>query len=456
MIPVSEIKAAGYNVAVSERMINKIREWGEAYENKSPWLRGDVNKNVSSLELPAGIAAELTRLILYKSKSWVTGKGTSKSTPRSEWLQKQYSHFMKGLRPELEVACAVGGMVFKPYIMGDTIYIDTIANDRFVPGAFDLEGNITEAIFISRAVVGSVYYTRLEHHKWNPDFSYAIENKVYSSNNENSLGNACDFKAVPQWSSIEPVRTFKNIKHPLFVYFKLPVANNVDRNSAMGISGYARAMNQIKQADEQWERTMWEFQGSELAVMAESGMFRIVKGEYDLPSGNKRLYRIFQDSGKQESFKEFAPGIRDNSLFNGLNRIFQRIEFNCGLAYGVLSDPQTVEKTAEEVRGAKQRSLTHIQNVQETLEDSLQQLIAVLDVYADLFDLAPAGEYETVFEWGDGVTEDRDKEFARRLQLATAGKYKWECFVAWYFGCSEEKAAELIPNISPTQFGGGL
>ena len=48
---------------------------------------------------------------------------------------------------------------------------------------------------------------------------------------------------------------------------------------------------------------------------------------------------------------------------------------------------------------------------------------------------------------------DREAEYARRLQLATAGKYKWEKFLAWYFGCSEEKAAEMIPEAAPL-FGG--
>ena len=453
MIPVSEIKAAGFNTAISNKMVEQIRLWGEAYENKSPWLRCDTDKNVTSLELPSAIAAEITRLILYKSKSWITGKGVQNTNGRAEWLQRQYSHFMKGLRPELEIACAVGGMVFKPYIMGETVYVDTIANDRFLPCAFDLDGNITEAVFIAKSIIGSKYYTRLEHHKWDPDFSYTIENKIYSSGNDSSLGTECGFADVPQWRGIKPIQNFKGIKHPLFVYFRLPAANNVDRDSAMGISAYARSMNQIRQADEQWERIMWEFQGSELAVMAESGMFKIVKGEADLPSGNKRLYKIFQDTGSNELFKEFAPGIRDSSLFNGLNRIFQRIEFNCGLAYGVISDPQTVEKTAEEVKGAKQRSLTHIQNIQETLEDALQQLISVLNIYADLFELSPAGEYETIFEWGDGVTENRDKEFSRRLQLATAGKLKWEKLLAWYFECSEEKAKEYIPSTLPL-FGG--
>lgn len=455
MIPISEIKAAGYNVAVSDEMINRIREWGEIYENKAPWLQDDFEKRVTSLELPAGIAAEFSRLILYKGKSWVTAKGGSGENSRSQWLQEQYSSFMKGLRPELEVACAVGGMVFKPYIINRRIYVDTIANDRFIPCAFDLEGNITEAVFLSTAVIGNKYYTRLECHSWKSDLRYEITNRVFSSSTSNTLGTECSFSEIPQWSGIEKIKTFTNVKQPLFSYFKLPIANNIDRNSAMGISCFSRSLNQIRQADEQWERTMWEFQGSELAVMAESGMFRIVKGEADIPSGNKRLYRIFQDRDSKDLLKEFAPSIRDNSLFNGLNRIFQRIEFNSGLAYGTLSDPQIVEKTAEEVRGSKQRSLTHVKNIQESLQDALQHLIYALNAYADIYEFSSSGEYETIFEWGDGVTEDRDKEFARRLQLVTAGKLKAEKLLAWYFGCSEDKAKEYMPDAA-LLFGGGL
>lgn len=328
VIPISEIKNAGYNVAVSDIMIEKIREWGEIYENKASWFLGDMNKRITSLELPAGIASEITRLVLYKGKSWISGKGKQKNNTRAVWLQSQYARFMQGISEELEVACAVGGMVFKPYISKNQLFIDTIANDRFIPCSFDLEGNITEAVFLSVAVAGNKYYTRLENHTWNFDCTYKISNRVFVSDNMNSLGTETDLSAVPQWENVEKSKVFNNIKQPLFSYFKLPIANNVDRSSAMGISCYCRAVSQIKQADEQWERTMWEFQGSELAIMAESGMFRVVNGKSDLPCGNERLYRIFQQTDATEMFHEFAPGIRDNSLFNGLNRIFQRIEFN--------------------------------------------------------------------------------------------------------------------------------
>lgn len=54
-----------------------------------------------------------------------------------------------------------------------------------------------------------------------------------------------------------------------------------------------------------------------------------------------------------------------------------------------------------------------------------------------------------MFEWGEGVSIDRDKEFTRQLQLVTAGKLKAEKLIAWYFGCSEDKAKEYMPDSAP-------
>ena len=58
----------------------------------------------------------------------------------------------------------------------------------------------------------------------------------------------------------------------------------------------------------------------------------------------------------KEQYKVFAPPIRDKSLINGFNAILRRVEFNSGLAYGTLSDLNTVDKTAEEIKTSKQRS----------------------------------------------------------------------------------------------------
>ena len=142
----------------------------------------------------------------------------------------------------------------------------------------------------------------------------------------------------------------------------------------------------------------------------------------------------------------FSPDFRDESLFNGLNKILRNIEFKCGLAYGTLSDVQDVEKTAEEIKSSKQRSFSTVSDIQSSIEDALVQLLHAMDTLCTLYNLAPAGKSELVCSFGDGVLEDIDKEFARRLNLVNAGLLRPELFIAWYFRCSEEEAKEMMPG----------
>ena len=174
-----------------------------------------------------------------------------------------------------------------------------------------------------------------------------------------------------------------------------------------------------------------------------------------LPPRSKRLFRELEiDQGQSgDLYKVFNPAIRDTSLFNGLDKLLKRIEFNCNLAYGTLSDPQAVDKTAEEIRSSKQRSYSAVCDVQRALQSALEHLVWVMDFYASLYKLAPMGEYEVNFTWGDGVLQDTDKEYARRKELVDSGYLSPEKLLAWYFGISEDEAKAFMPAASPPLFG---
>lgn len=441
----SEIeKALGVTIPISQKMQEALLSWSDLYTNESYWLIEDT----VSLELASGIAAKTAKFITNNGKSWITG------SERAEYLQEQYSRFMSNIRTKTEFACALGGVVFKPYLLGKQIKVETITADRFYPVEFSSDGEMTAAVFAEQYTSGKTYYTRLEYHRLDAESgAYTVQNKAFSSSSQNSLGNECSLDDVDLWSGYTPNMVIQEVERPLFAYFRMPDVNNIDVGSPLGMSCYKKASEHIRQADQHWEKIMWEYQGSELAVMAESSMFKVDRGKAEIPKGKKRLFRILQGNGDGNFFKEFSPAIRDSALFHGFNRILQRIEFDCDLAYGTISDPQTVEKTAEEVRASKDTSRSSMQEKQKALETALKHLVWIMNEYADYYKLAPAGEYETMFEWGDGIAIDREAEYARRLQLATAGKYKWEKLIAWYFGCSEEKAAELIPEPAPL-FGG--
>ena len=105
------------------------------------------------------------------------------------------------------------------------------------------------------------------------------------------LGKEVPLSAVPEWANLEETVTIINVKKPLFAYFKIPNANNVDDSSPLGVSVYSRAVDDIKEADYQWTRILWEFEGSELAIDGDVSLFkRKENGEFDLPKGKERLF----------------------------------------------------------------------------------------------------------------------------------------------------------------------
>lgn len=445
-------RALKVDVAISSEMQTAIDQWAAMFMDKVPWL----DDTTQSLGLASAVAGEIARLTTVELESTITG------SPRADYLQGEYERVLADLRSRVETAAAGGGLVFKPYVDGEHIAVDCVPAWRFFPTAFNSQREVTGAVFVEQVTKGKTYYTRMEHHQLT-DEGYTIRNLTFSSLTRGTLGNPCSLGAVDEWADLEPELTirYKDGTAPegvLFSYFRMPFSNTVDPESPLGVSVYSRAVGLIKEADRQYSRILWEYEGSELAVDASQGALQ-VKGPDGkapvLPPRSKRLFReLAIDQGQGgDLYKVFNPEIRDTSLFNGLDKILKRIEFNCNLAYGTLSDPQNVDKTAEEIRSSKQRSYSAVCDVQQALQGALEHLVWAMDFYATLYKLAPRGEYEVNFTWGDGVLQDTDKEYMRRKEMADNGYLRPEKFVAWYFGISEEEAKDYLPEAAPPMFG---
>lgn len=440
-------RALSVDVAISAEMQNAIDLWAQMFMDRPPWL----NDTTQSLGLPAAIAGEIARLVTVELESSVTGSA------RADFLQGEFQRTLDNLHKSVELASASGGLVFKPYVDGGRILVDCVPAWRFFPTAFNAMGEVTGAVFAERATRGKVFYTRMEHHQLSDD-GYTIRNVAFRSMSEGTLGTPCGLEAVEEWASLEPEMTirYKDGKAPeraLFAYFKIPYANTIEPESPLGVAVYSRASNLIKEADRQYSRILWEYEGSELAIDASEGALHPDKTPdgASMPKRNKRLFRKLRiDKGTGgDLYETFSPAIRDSALFNGLNQLLKRIEFNCCLAYGTLSDPQNVDKTAEEIKSSKQRSFSAICDIQKALQTALEHLLWAMDLYASMYNLAPRGKWEAGFTWGDGVLQDTDKEYARRADLTDRGYLKPEKLIGWYFGVSDEEALEYMPNSSP-------
>ena len=444
-------RALNVDVAISKEMQEHIDLWAAMFLDDAPWL----DDNTQSAGIAAAVASELARLTTVELESEIVG-----DTPRAEYLQEQYKPVIDGLRQKVEIAAAGGGMAFKPYLDGDRLAVDCVPAWRFLPTAYN-QGEVTGAVFVEQVTKGKTFYTRMEHHQLT-DTSYTIRNVAYMSTTEAELGRECSLDAVDEWADLEPelIITRRNgspIEHPLFAYFRMSQANTADLSSPLGASAYSRAVPLIEEADKQWSRIIWEYEGSELAIDASQGVLSLEEpvtggAKYKMPTRKKRLFRELGIDGGQSGdlYKVFSPAIRDQSLFNGFNQILRRIEFACGLAYGTLSDPQNVDKTAEEIRSSKQRSYAAVCEIQTALQTALEHLVWIMDFYADMYKLAPKGKYEPTFVWGDGILQDVDSEFTRRKMLVDSGYMRPEKLIAWYFHISEEEALAYLPKQETT------
>jgi A118 family predicted phage portal protein len=445
MIGVSNIKTAlAVDVAITPRMAEALQLWSLMYNNFSPWLGRDVH----SLNLAAAISAEIARTATIEMKIAITGSA------RAVWLQEQIDRLALKLRHYTEYGCAKGGLMLKPYIdASGQIAVDVIQADMFYPVAFDASGNITSCIFADQRTVGREYYTRLEYHSMTAE-GCVIRNLAYRSLSRDTLGNQVPLSAVGDWAALLPEATITSVKKLLVGYFRYPTANNIDVTSPLGVSCFARAVNLIEQADRQWSNLLWEFESGQRALYTDAAAFKQdpVTGLPILP--NRRLYRTLEESGevgKGGLFEDWSPSLREENILRGLDAILREIEFVSGLAYGTLSNPQTVDKTATEIKISRQRSYATVTDTQKALKTALDDLLYAMDVWATLGNLAPRGSWAANYDFDDSVITDKDVQMTQDRQTVSGGMMPKYVFLMRNYGMDEASARAWIADVTAEQ-----
>lgn len=430
--------AANGDIAISAPMENALALWVELYEHGGPWC--SKKTGLVSLDIAGGVAREFARLVLLELNMEISG------SPRAEFLQEQLAPFLDRLQSNLEIGCALGGLLFKPYLSSGRIIIDTVHADAIVPTTFDADGRLTGCIIPQQIKRDSRIYTRMEHHEYSAATrSEQVRNLAFVSSTTASLGSQIPLTDVPEWADIAPVAVFEAIDRPMFAYFRVPSANRTDRHSPLGCSVYAPAADTIRQADEQFGRLIWEYEGGELAIdVDEAAIRKNPDGSASVDKRGRRLYRRLYAAPGQNLYEAFAPTLRDESYRKGLDAIFKRIEFQCGLAYGTLSDPQSVEKTAEEVKASKQRSYATVHSIQKALQDALDDLVYILDAYASAYRLTPPGAVNTTYDWDDSLVNDPNDRRTRFWGYVSAGKYPFADFLREYEDYTQEDAEAAV------------
>ena len=489
MINYNEIETElGVQTMMTDRQQAALEEWyrvairGEA-ANRDP--------DTKSLGLPAAICTELARLATLEMEVRVQG------SPRADWLNRKLQKVLSPRRRRiLAVALALGSGAWKPYQTGSDIGVSFVPADSIYPIATSPDGDLTEAVFVNRIQDSRHFYNRLEwmhvltspldyHDKERellemldvaPAANYPcvqVINLVYMSSQRDSLGERVPLSARPEWQDVEPIAYLPGLTALPCGYFVTPIINTLDPASEMGAAIFAPALPQIIDADVQFTRLDWEYEGGELGVDVDE-TYLTPPGEGGLPltdaeslrrfgvpaaalrkapEHRDRLFRGLNiNTGIAEGgtfYQVYAPALRDGSYLSGLNQYLRHVESKAGLSYGVLSQVADVEKTATEIISSRQKLYATVSDIQAALEDALHGLIAALNFWADQLDTVPAGssEPEISFKWDDSIIIDRQTEMAQwqaEIQLGLRGKAEYR---QHFYGEDEATARSAVAAI---------
>ena len=430
-------KEFGVRPAASRKMEDNINLWWALYTNHPPWESCDVRP----LGLPGAIGRELARHALTEFSVAVSGSA------RAEYINRQMQLAAAKFGIDLELGLCLGGVCLKPYPDNGRVLVDAFTT-KFTPTRFDGTGKAIGGVFESDPVrQGKDWFVKLEYHdlqtRKDGRTVYVVENKAFRSVSGGGARERVPLDSVKAWAGLSEREELERLDGPLFAYFKPPSANSVEPSSSLGVSVYSGpTVDLILQADEQWQQLRREYKTGKRRMI-------IDKGVMDASQADDEIYEYGVFSSK-DFFQFINPEIRDDPLYNGFQRILQRIEFNVGLAFGTISDPQSVEKTATEILAAKQRQFVTEKAIQAAFQSTLDDLIYAMDAWCDLARLAPAGTYSVDYNWGDGVLDDPEtkrQDMAMDMQRVSAGLMKPVAFVMKWDGVDEKTARKMLPDM---------
>lgn len=422
--PIKDIQTAlNVKPAVSQEMIRLTEIWYNCYIGEAEWCGEAPDGTITvSLGLESSVAREFANV--------VTNEMTVK-IDNNDVLNELMKKSLADLSSELQKGLATGAMVIKP--LGKGKGVQYVPQSEFIPIEYDCWNRLKKVIFPEVKKIGEYWYTRLEYHSIE-NGQLTITNTAYRSSQKSILGAEISLADVDEWSKLSP-KTVYNTDRPVFGYYRNPLPNIVDSSGA-GMSVFDKALGTISLADRQFSRLDYEFDSARRRIIADEQGVKKVSGKTVLGGD------VFTPVDIENLFEDFTPDIRQADYIAGLNAYKREIEFLCGLSYGDISDPQTVDKTATEVIASKQRKYDSVKAIQHNLRSCIEELAYALAFW----EASTLSGYSVSINFKDSILTDEEAERRQDIQDVSMGVMsKLEYRMKWY-GEDEETAKKNLPE----------
>lgn len=439
----------------SAEMDAYISRCGAVYRGRPDWV--DPDAGIKTINFAKTITSETARLTVIGANVTVEGDAA-----RANWLKEQIEKCYPLFRHWVEYGLAYGTVIIKPNGEG----FDLFTPSDFFITAVDGNGRITGIVFCDRYEEGTKHYTRLEYHRYIKQtiggevfYPYFISNRAYVSQSGRSIGDPISLDQT-RWAGLAEdmpgiLTPSGETVDPIFGVFRTPEANNIDIGSPMGLPIFSGALEELKDLDVAYSRNAGEIYDSEKIILLDAdtmttagskarftpeGM-EIIRERMKLPHYVKNV----QGNGRDMFYEEIVPTLNTEARIKDINHLLSIIGFKCGYSNGYfVFDEKTGMVTATQVEADDRRTIQLIRDCQDKLKHCIIDAMYAMNLYANLYGLAPAGNVKKIdADFGD-ITENLEEDRQRWWKYVQAGSIPKYWFFTNYEGLSEEEAKRLI------------
>lgn len=422
---------------VSPVMLEKIQFWQSMIKGNAYW-----NKKAKSCGILNQIASKLSTLVEREIALQIDNDAIR------EPMENLNAHV--GLI--VEYIALLGSCVMRPVFSNGKIQFELLPMGNYLPMSYDFDGTLQKAMFIKELQDDFVLVEENNYQNG----SQFVESVLYK--NDNGKLKRVSLQACEQTRLMQPLYEWRNCKFPLFVEFRNISHNNID-GSLVPVPIISGVENLIREADEQFERMLWEQKAGEARVFADSDLFRKHQVPYDANAAFSQSQQLTQDLSRllvmvdgdgtadgKNRIVEHAPQLRTASQNEMLQQIFRRIELACGIGKGTISDAESVQQTATQYSGGRQELFAIIDKFENEIEKKYKQSARVFAHYANAYGLGSI-DANVFIKWNDAQTR-KDIEKAKQIamqELNNGVLNEWE-YRRDFFGESEEVAKMNAPE----------
>lgn len=347
---------------------------------------------------------KLANYVINDSNVNITGENA-----RVELLDKTTQSMWKKAKKITSMGFGYGGVILVPYVKSGKIYYNIVSQSRVTIDEVEGE-NITGATIIAdkktinRGIGNSKTYYRLTN--------YRVRNGNIEITQKFTDENGHEVAVPDFWKNIELKKVITGVDRALFGYIKSPI-NNRKTDDKYGVPITYGCDSTIAEIKETMKQLYREYKLKEAFVGADSTMFN---GKDSLP-----LNGLFKkvDAGDDNFFEVFDPAFRP--FTERLQELFKRLEHQIGTSAGILSEVNTQNATATEIKRSMYDTFTLVDGMRSNIEKGIEDFLYSANVLANAYNLTPQGDYEVSFDWDYSLLEDSQETFSQLITAQSKG-----------------------------------